>query len=44
MKLRDGLRQHLEVLDTAEILLENKRFSHVCYLFQGSAEKALKAL
>jgi len=38
------LQTALEDFDTAELLLENKRFSHACYLFQQSAEKALKAL
>ena len=31
-------------LDTAQILLENKRYAHCCFLSQQSAEKALKSI
>lgn len=33
-----------EDLEAARILLENKKFSHSCFLSQQSAEKALKAV
>lgn len=31
-------------LETAEILLDNNRYAHCCFLSQQSAEKALKAI
>lgn len=38
------LQTAIDDFETAEFLRENKRYSYSCYLFQQSAEKALKAL